>query len=712
LTGISAHFTFGSGVLAIPGKNLTAPNLQSASIRGQRAGVWALVALAAALCAPARAAVSISSMQPSVSSPQAIGAVIVWTVKATDTNPGPLTFRFNVTSPGGTAAIVKDYNAGTLSSGVWTSLPFSWSPTQIEGTYQIQVVIKDFTAGQTAQRTATFQVTPLVSGSAPVAVPTANPLVALFSAPACAAGSSMRVVFQMQSLSKPATATNAVNCHPPTTMNFEIGGMYPSTAYNMFSQTTTGGVTVNGPTVSFTTGALPANIPFPTFKTIVHPGQIDSADSTLLISPDQVGSGNTNLPALATNLSGSVIWYYYSSTADHFDLLTRPLPGGTFLTIQDDSAWNPASVAAQVLREVDLAGNTIRETNTGAIQQELLALGATDAAACNSIPSPAPLAAACLGAFHHEAIQTLPNGQTAFIADIEKIFPAGTQGNTSGLPVDIVGDIVVVLNSNWQVDWYFDTFQHDGGAPQLDINRPAVLGETCVNNQSGCPPIFLLGPGIAPLANDWLHANSLYYNPQDGSIIWSSRHQDWIMKIDYENGSAAATGNILWRMGLDGDFVFNNSYNDPWPWFSHQHEAGLENNGLGPLTIMDNGNTRVSPPPLGLGSGDTRGMALSVVQVDPPNACSSANDNCTVTPILSADLGVYSVAMGSAQLLSNGNYFYLAAIVALPQGFEADYSIELLPTPGTDTGTQVFNLGGPESYRAWLMPSLYQPPTM
>jgi len=34
-----------------------------------------------------------------------------------------------------------------------------------------------------------------------------------------------------------------------------------------------------------------------------------------------------------------------------------------------------------------------------------------------------------------------------------------------------------------------------------------------------------------------------------------------------------------------------------------------------------------------------------------------------------------------------------------------------VPTAGTATGTQSLNLQGPESYRAWRMPSLYQPPT-
>jgi hypothetical protein len=678
-----------------------------------------LAGLLATVCAPAHAAVAILSTQPTLSSPQVLGTTINWVVKATDSNTGPLTFQFKVAAPGGSLVLARDFNVGTLSNGTWTSPAFAWTPTSFEGTYTIQVVIEDFTTvpPQAASHKVTFQVTPLATGSTPVATPTANPLVALFSAPSCAAGSTMRVVFQEQSLSKPATTTNSVSCHPPTTMNFEIAGMYPSTAYNMYSQTITGGVAVKGSTVSFTTGALPSNVPFPPFKTIVSPdAQTDSAADALLLTPIQFGTG-TAFPAVATNLSGQIIWYYYYlNSPSHFALITRPLPGGAFLTLPNGSAWNPASAAGQYLSEIDLAGNVIRQTNTGIIQQELLAMGATDAAPCSSIPSPAPVGAACLGYFHHDAIQTLPNGQTAVIADIEKIFPAGTQGDTSSLPVDIVGDMIVVLNSNWQVVWYFDAFQNDSGNGELDINRPAVLGETCSTDQTECNTMFLLGPGIAPLAMDWLHANSLYYDPQDGSIVWSSRHQDWLIKIDYNNGSGA--GNILWLMGPDGDFSFTNIYNDPWPWFSHQHDAGIQGNGLGNLTLFDNGNTRVAPPPVGLGSScgpsdcDSRGMALTA-SVTAGLPCAPSLTPCgQVSPVLSVDLGAFSEALGSADLLSNGNYFFLAAFIPYSPTVDGSASIEILPTAGTDTGTQVFNLDGTLSYRGWRMPSLYQPPTI
>ena len=111
-----------------------------------------------------------------------------------------------------------------------------------------------------------------------------------------------------------------------------------------------------------------------------------------------------------------------------------------------------------------------------------------------------------------------------------------------------------------------------------------------------------------------------------------------------------------------------------------------------------------------MGSGNSRGMALTVNQT-----CSGTPPTCTglqVTPDLSVDLGVYSVAMGSAEVLSSNNYLFLAAIVTVPPTSVVGYSIEIQPTPGTDTGTQVFNLEGPESYRAWRMTNLYQPPTI
>ncbi|MGA2588617.1 MAG: aryl-sulfate sulfotransferase [Bryobacteraceae bacterium] len=673
-------------------------------MRSEVNGLLGVICPLAALSAPASATVAITSIHATPAAPQAIGTVVTWTVTATDSNPGPLTFQFNVAPPNSSKfALVRDFNAGTLSGGIWTSQPFVWSPTGIEGAYQIQVVVKDFGAGQTATKSGAYLVTPLVSGSTPVVVPTANPLVALFSAPSCATGSSMRVAFKLPQAQKPVT-TNWLSCHPPKSMTFEIAGMYPSAEYQMYSQTRTGSNITNGAALTFTTGALPSDITFPSFTVNVKAGsQTDKSAAVILINTIESGAFIPNL-ASATDLSGKIIWYYYQpASSTHYNLLTRPLPNGTMLTIQDGPAWNPATQGQQLLRQIDFAGNIVKETNTGVIQQQLLALGAADAGPCN-VFNPVQVGSACLGAFHHDAIQTLPNGCTAVLANIEEIFPPGTQGDTSGLPVDIVGDMIIVLNADWQVVWYFDAFQHDSGPPQLDINRPAVLGETCTVGDPGCPPMLLLGPGISTYAKDWLHGNSLYYWPNDtfgggsGDIVWSSRHQDWVMKVDYNNGvqsGGLGTGNILWRMGPDGDFYFNNVFDDSWCWFSHQHEVGIENNGAGPLTLFDNGNTRVQPPPRGVGSGNSRCMELTFDET-----------NLTVTPSSPAiDVGVFSSAMGSAQLLSDNNMYCFAAIVFVNASHANSYSIEFAGA------TQVLNIEGPQGYRGWQMPSLYDPPT-
>jgi arylsulfate sulfotransferase len=669
--------------------------------------VLKLLLCLAGLCIPASATVAIVSLKPSSKSPQLLGTSITWTAIATDTSTGPLTFQFNVAPPGGTFTngLAKDFNVGTQSGDTYTSQPFVWVPTKVEGAYQIQVVVKDFATGQSASQTVPFQVNPLVTGSMPVTAVTRNPLVALFSAPACAVGSMMRVSFQQTSKSTPATTTNWVNCRAKGPMTFEIAGMYPSTTYAMFAQTDTAGKVTDGTTVNFTTGPLPTDIAFPTFTTVVPPGTKTDTALGVLVRDASTDLGNPYL-AVATDLAGKIIWYYTPYASAPYVLVTRPLVDGTMLSIQNGLAWNPASQSLQILRQTDLAGNVIRETNTGAIQQQLLAMGDTGLGPCK-FSSPAPIGSSCLGAFHHDAIQTLPNGYTAILTDVEEIFPPGTQGDTSGLPVDIEGDAILVLNQNWQVVWPFNAFKHAGGAPQLDINRAAVLGETCGINQDGCPPMFLLGPGIAPLAKDWLHANSLYYWPTDnfggasGDIIWSSRSQDWVLKLDYNNGSG--TGNILWRMGPDGDFTFNNIYNNSWPWFSHQHEVGIENNGTGVMTIFDDGNTRVAQ----LGSSgckpsdcNSRGMAVTFNE-----------STKQVTPVLSADLGTYSIAMGSAQLLPDGNYFFMSGWVFVGSNLDS-YALEILPTAGgMGTGTTVLNVEESDAeYRAWQMTSLYNPP--
>jgi hypothetical protein len=89
--------------------------------------------------------------------------------------------------------------------------------------------------------------------------------------------------------------------------------------------------------------------------------------------------------------------------------------------------------------------------------------------------------------------------------------------------------------------------------------------------------------------------------------------------------------------------------------------------------------------------------------------------NMTVTPVLSQDLGSYSTANGSAELLSNGNYFFENALVfVIAQDATFGYSLEIGPTPAAPQAGPadvILDLSGSQHYRGWQMPSLYTPPT-
>ena len=592
------------------------------------------------------ATVSVTQLTPSVTFPQPVGTPVTWTAVASDSNSGPLAFQFSVRYGSKPWSVVRDFSPLTS---------FQYTITNAEGNYQIRVIAKDFTSREYASLIVPFQIASLVTGASPVATPAANPLVALFSAPSCPAGSFMRGTFQLNG-SSTVNYTNWNACHPPNSMNFYIAGMYAQSQYTLNYQVLTGSnVSTGATTLSFTTGTL--SVALPPNDVLMSPSPQADPSITLLLH-----SFITNQPGfpVATDLAGNPLWYYNPGINS---FVTRPLAGGTILILQNGVS-SLSSTRIQLLREIDLAGNVVRETNAGIISQQLAAMGSSDT----------------IGAFHHEAIR-LPNGNTAVLGSVERLFPPGTQNSTTGNPVDILGSMVIILDQNFQVLWSFDEFDHDGGAPQLDITRPATLGETCEATSQYCPPIYL-----ASVANDWTHTNSICYIPSSGDLLVSTRDQDWVYKVDYQNGSG--TGNILWRMGLGGDFTMMPN-NDYYPWFSHQHDVKYENGGTQILSVFDNGDTRRAMFP----GATSRGQVLTV---DEPNM--------QVALQLNAVLSVYSVGFGSAQLLPNGDYLFQPGLTdtAAPQN---SYSMEVTPM-----GALVYNLQGVASYRAFGMSDLYHPP--
>jgi hypothetical protein len=123
--------------------------------------------------------------------------------------------------------------------------------------------------------------------------------------------------------------------------------------------------------------------------------------------------------------------------------------------------------------------------------------------------------------------------------------------------------VLIDLDPNHNPVWLWNEFDH------LDINRQ---------------------PYLFP---DWTHTNAILYSADDGNLIISIRHQNWLVKVDYGNGAGA--GDIIWRLGYQGDFTLVGG-TDPTDWFYAQHGpsfATASTKGMFSLVLFDNGDDRV-----------------------------------------------------------------------------------------------------------------------
>jgi hypothetical protein len=503
-------------------------------------------------------------------------------------------------------------------------------PAYQDGSYELEVAARDNDTGATALAYAIVKVNPTAI-SGPVVTPTNNSLVFLYSEPPCAAGQRMRVEFQGPD--QVFHATPYKDCKAGSGMNFLLAGMLAETTYSARHRIDTGSQFLFGSSVSFTTGSLPKGLQT---ETIATPLQSATPEPVLLTS-QLIG------PAVAFDAAGNIIWYGPRTPYT----VTRVEAGGYIWSVVEVPN---GSIQQQLIRKIDLSGATVLETNASRVNEQLTAMGKRT-----------------ISSFHHEA-RTLPDGKILALASVEQIL-TDVQGEG---PVDVIGDMIIVFDRNLNVLWTWDTFDN------LDPHRVAILKETCATAAS-CPPHFL-----STTANDWTHGNSVQQTP-DGQLLYSTRHQDWLIKISYDNGEG--DGHIIWKMGKDGDFQFLSS--DSFPWFSHQHDGNFEDGDPTLLDVFDNGNTRVTL----LNQGYSRGMVL---QID--------EGNRTATPVFVLDTGLYSLALGTAERLQNGDMHFDFGYVQEAGGARS-YAIESDANGNTIYGSK----GMGPVYRSFRMADLYTP---
>jgi arylsulfate sulfotransferase len=425
-----------------------------------------------------------------------------------------------------------------------------------------------------------------------------------------------------------------------------VAGMKLNSTYHMRAVLTLAdGSTFDDVDHTFTTGTLPGSV-LPALTVTTTPGATPQSGVELL----DLLTTTTGAPlgAIVTDLSGNVLWQYNPTLPAGVILYPiKLLPNGHFLL---NYSAQPDGVNS-VIMEVDLAGTVVWQMNAADLNA---ALATATCAGCNIT---------VVGTHHDFAV--LPNGHLIILAS-ETLPESGLTGEPS--PTNVTGDVIIDLDQNHKPVWSWSTFDH------LDLNRHLL----------GLP--------------DWTHSNSVVYSPSDKALIVSMRHQSWVLKIDYNDG--AGTGNILWKLGYQGDFSLVGG-TSPQDWFSFQHDANVtsaNSSGVFQMLMFDNGNQRVlDTSGTVCGTGVPCESRVPMLQLDETAKTATIEWVDMLSP-------AYSFFGGSARLLQNGNIEFDECGLSMTTPASNVFEVTKTTPPQIVWEMQLTNQ---YAYRALRIPSLY-----
>ncbi len=359
---------------------------------------------------------------------------------------------------------------------------------------------------------------------------------------------------------------------------------------------------------------------------------------------------------MAVDLSGNVIWAY-----DPGDIgksvwwAPKQLTNGDYIALASTSSslalYNPVlPTDADLVREFDLVGDTVKQITMDQLNAALAAKGYN----------------LHLLVFSHD-VTVLPNGHWLVLANTQK--SVVLTGDTT--PTTVLGDVIVDLDTDLQPVWVWNEFDH------LDVNRH---------------------PWNFP---DWTHTNAVIYSKDDGNLLVSIRHQNWIVKVNYQDG--AGDGSILWHLGPGGDFRLVGG-TDPTDWNYAQHGISFPSSysaGVFPLAVMDNGDDRMYPgdtTPTTCGTGGAPACYTSV----PIYTIDEGAKTATISFLQTLPANLYSAWGGNTEVLGNGDVEYDLSSV----GGSNSEVIEVTNQPDPQT-LWTLTMTGNNMYRAYRLPSLY-----
>lgn len=547
------------------------------------------------------------------------------------------TYQFQIATaePQSPVLLVNGVAGGSSSTGTITPAGLYTAPSSASA-QPIIIGIR----GQASSATVTLLNPANLSGSVAA---TQNPLVASYSL-VIPTGASAQVQFGPDTTY--GFPTSFVQSATGGTVTILVAGMRASTTYHMQAVIDLpDGSQLLDTDHTFTTGSIPADQLPNLTATFAGVGTPSPGVELFSLFPE---SAANLLSTVATDLEGNVIWYYNLSSY-FFPEPVKPMPNGHMLVnVMPDGPPQGPQGSNQVL-EVDLAGNIINTATIPAVNQALAGIGADFQ----------------FSMFHHD-VAVLPNGHWILLVNFSE-----TINDVAGIPQGTVmlGDALIDWDpQQGTAGWIWNTFDH------LDLTH-------------------------APYGfKDWTHSNAIIYSPTDGNLILSLRNQNWIIKINYNNG--AGDGSILWTLGPGGDFTLPPGQ-APIEWNYGQHGVrivGSNSAGVFSLMFFNNGNNRLMDSNNDVCGSPGVGACYSSVPVF------QLDESAKTATVLWEDnlLPSYSICCGDAFPLDNGNYEFDVALDVNTPGFSHIEEV----TPSQDLVWKM-DVEGQLAYRGFRIPSLY-----
>jgi arylsulfate sulfotransferase len=589
-----------------------------------------------------------------------VGFRLIHTV-AVVTNTGNSTLTMDPTLSGDASysIVTKESCGATLASGKSCDMVLRYVPAKASYPKAQDATLKMNFGNTYAGDPETIAITGVSATLQPGTVsPTNNPQVALYTMTLPFAG-RIRVYFG------PTKSYGLKTWYQSTDENkgqvsIYVAGMKANTTYHMAAEVEMpNGLVTMDADHTFQVGALPAqwqlNLKATTTEGMTPQPGIEFVD------PESPVNG-----LAAVDLEGNVIWTYTAQDTPSSNLDgAKLLPNGDIALVLSPLSTAPispplTSPAIYEIREINLAGDTVRELSIADLNAELTTAGCAE---CSNLT---------LLTFHHD-VTPLPNGHWIVLSNVlVGLSPTSTPPLTNHPPVNVLGDVVIDLDENLQPVWVWNEFNH------LDPNRH---------------------PYLFP---DWTHTNAVLYSPSDRNLLISIRHQNWVLKLKYDDGRG--NGDIIWRLGEGGDFKLIGG-TDPTDWQYAQHGPGFfspNTSGVFSLGLMDNGDDRLYPT----GSKCTPQAALPasclystipVFKIDETSSPMTAK--LTFHQKLPSDM--YSFFGGNTEELANGHVEYdLCGVDASSYVNEVTQEVD----PRT---VWSLKLTGGNFYRAFRVPSLY-----